>query len=199
MSKAPSTAARHSSASFEWQTPPPIVEASRTTMGGIDLDPASSIRANLIVRAKLFFTRRDDGLRKSWRADRVFLNPPGGVDADNESRQRRWWFALSRAWSARLVEQAIFVCFSVELLQTTQAWPIPGPIPLDFPLCFPAKRLKYLRVKRGAMVTGKAPPHASCVVFLPPRGARDSTRGLKVFAEAFAPHGRVLNLNWSSR
>ena len=194
MTSAPSTAARHSSESVEWHTPPPIVEAARATMGGIDLDPASSERANRVVRAARFFTRREDGMKQSWRADRVFLNPPGGVDEDNESRQRRWWFALSRAWANGFVEMATFVCFSVELLQTTQAWPVPGPIPLDFPLCFPASRVKYWRVKRRAMAEGKAPPHASCIVFLPPRPPRDRVHRIEAFAEAFAPHGRVLNL-----
>lgn len=186
--------ARHSSASPEWHTPPELVEAARATMGGIDLDPASSDRANVVVRAAQYFTRRDDGLAKLWRADRVFLNPPGGIDPDRESKQRRWWFALSKAWAHGLVEQAVFVCFSIELLQTTQAWPVPGPIPLDFPLCFPASRVKYWRVRKGALAPGKCPPHASCIVFLPPRSRAERTRRVGLFAEAFAPHGRVLNL-----
>lgn len=194
MNAASPTNPRHSTASVEWFTPPPIVESARATMGGIDLDPASSSRANEIVRASRFFTKHDDGLTKLWRADRVFLNPPGGIDPDRESKQRRWWFALSKAWAHGFVEQAIFVCFSVELLQTTQAWPIPGPTPLDFPLCFPASRVKYWRIRRRGLEPGKCPPHASCVVYLPPRAARERALRVGIFAEAFAPHGRVLNL-----
>jgi ParB family chromosome partitioning protein len=191
----PPTNVRHSMKSVEWQTPPELVEPARAVMGGIDLDPASSARANDVVRARQHYTRRDDGLSKPWRADRVFLNPPGGIDEERESLQRLWWFRLSTSWAHGLVEQAIFVCFSIELLQTTQAFPVPGPLPLDFPLCVPATRVKYWRARRGALVAGKAPPHASCVVYLPPRARREREMRLEIFAEAFAPFGRVLNLD----
>ena len=79
--------ARHSSSSVEWFTPPDVIEAARATMGGIDLDPASCARANELVRAAKYFTKDDDGLRHPWHGARVFLNPPGGRDAEGESSQ----------------------------------------------------------------------------------------------------------------
>lgn len=190
------TAARHSSSSVEYYTPSYVVEAARHVMGGIDLDPASCARANEIVRAAQIFTVRDNGLSKLWRAERVFLNPPGGVDRDYESRQRKWWFALARAWAHGLVEQAVFVCFSIELLQTTQVEP-EGPLPLDFPICFPRVRVRYLRARRlGARprVAG-SPSHASCIVYLPPRGALERRTRIDMFANLFGAIGRVVNLN----
>lgn len=191
-----SPSVRHTSKSVEYYTPPYVVDAARQVMGGIDLDPASCARANEIVRATQYFTVRDDGLAQVWRADRVFLNPPGGVDADYESRQRRWWFTLARAWGHGLVEQAVFVAFSVELLQTTQNEP-EGPIPLDFPVCFPRTRVQYLRAPRlGARARrAPSPPHASCIVYLPPRAARARKNGIDLFGNLFGAIGRVVNLN----
>lgn len=63
----------HNSGNDEWYTPPYIVEAARRAMGGIDLDPATSLLAP--VHAPLFYTKDDDGLAHTWTG-RVWMNPP---------------------------------------------------------------------------------------------------------------------------
>ena len=50
----------------EWHAPIPWLEAARDSLGGIDLDVASSEEANQFVRAKHYFTKPDDGLRQDW-------------------------------------------------------------------------------------------------------------------------------------
>jgi hypothetical protein len=70
----------HLLGSYEWYTPHDIVEAARSVMGEIDLDPASCEFANRIVRAKKFYSEdpADElggGLKKPWRG-RLFINPP---------------------------------------------------------------------------------------------------------------------------
>lgn len=71
---------KHSSESQEHYTPQWVVELCRELMGGIDLDPASSKDANdMIVRAKRYGTVEDSYAGKPWRAESVFLNPPGGL------------------------------------------------------------------------------------------------------------------------
>lgn len=56
-------------------TPACIIEAARTTLDAIDLDPASSTVAQQVVQATRYYTRTEDGLRQPWRG-RVWLNPP---------------------------------------------------------------------------------------------------------------------------
>jgi phage N-6-adenine-methyltransferase len=62
----------------EWFTPQAVVEAVRQVLGTIDLDPASCTEANAVVKARRFYTIKDDGLRQPWRG-RMFVNPPYSV------------------------------------------------------------------------------------------------------------------------
>ena len=61
--------------SYEWFTPLEYIEAARVVMNGIDLDPATSIKAQTQIKAATFYTRKDDGLSKPWFG-KVWLNPP---------------------------------------------------------------------------------------------------------------------------
>lgn len=150
----------HSSKSNEHYTPPHIIEAARETMGGIDLDPASCLKANEIVKAKKFFTKDDDGLSEKWHG-RVFLNPPGGAGSAKE-----WWQKLIKEWAEGRVCQAIFLAFSIELLQTAQvgAWPDDW-LPTDFPICYPSRRIAFID-ESGKPKKGNT--HASCIVYVTP-------------------------------
>jgi ParB family chromosome partitioning protein len=64
----------------DWRTPRRFLDAARVVMGGVDLDPASSMEANETVEAARFYTEADDGLILPWRG-RVWLNPPYGGQA----------------------------------------------------------------------------------------------------------------------
>lgn len=195
---------RLTSASNEHYTPPAIVTAARYTLGRIDLDPASCQAANGVVRAKEIFTKDDDGLSRPWFG-RVFLNPPGGKtvvsarvgSASTRSRAAAWWCKLAEEYEAGHVTTAIFVGFSIDILQTTQrpAREACLPTPLDFPLCFPSERLEFFRESDGGKLEpGTDPTHANVIAFLPPRNPMrwPIESAIYRFVEAFGPIGRCI-------
>lgn len=170
--------ARHSSASVEHYTPEYIIEAARTVLGDIDLDPASCDEAQQYVKAERFFKEADDGLAWEWFG-RVFLNPPGGR-INGKSSQKVWWAKLAREFVCRRTEAAVFVGFSIEMLQTTQNG-LDWPIPAASTFCIPKKRIAY---RRPGGAVGSAPPHASVIVYL----GEDQD----VFRDVFSEIGRVI-------
>lgn len=70
----------NSSAHDAWTTPPSFLERLYPIVGGcFTLDPCSPTRdgAKAPVRARLYYTKKDDGLSLRWTGT-VFMNPPYG-------------------------------------------------------------------------------------------------------------------------
>lgn len=179
---------QHSSASVDHYTPHPVVDAARETMGWIHLDPASCALANdKMVGAERIFTVNDDGLTRPWFGN-VFLNPPGGK-VGNKSRASLFWQKLADEWRAGRVEQAVFVAFSLEFLQTAQRSTLS---PLSLPFCVPSSRLKFWTPNEDGtdVIEGGQPTHANAIVYLPPRvGSRAAAHR---FRAAFRSIGDVV-------
>jgi hypothetical protein len=185
------------SASVEFYTPPRIVEAARATMGGIDLDPASCEEANEVVRATRYYTIGNtaapgalpgSGLGAGWRG-RIFLNPPGGK-VGKRSSAVVWWEKLCNEWLDGNVEQAVYICFNLEVLNTTQASPSPC---LDFPICYFRQRPRFWPPGTPPELRGVSgsPKYPGCAVYVPPGGTLEGT-WVDGFRERFAPLGRVV-------
>ena len=66
--------------SDERYTPQWLVEAAREAMGGIDMDPASCLEANLRIGSTRYLSLEDDGLATAWvtpgYTTAVWCNPP---------------------------------------------------------------------------------------------------------------------------
>lgn len=131
--------ALHSSASVMHYTPAYIVERAVQALGGaIWMDPASDIFGNATVRAKQFYSV--EGLVRPWHGP-LFVNPPGRSD-DNPGGASAWWHKLIAEWETAEREwSAVFVGFSLEILQTCQSKSYRHP--LSFPTCVPKRRIKF--------------------------------------------------------
>lgn len=93
---------------FEWYTPEIYVEAARSAMGGIDLDPASCAYAQKVVKAKRYFTEVDNGLEQAW-SGRVWLNPPYKMPAIELFTERLVEHVGRSLWRLPEVTQAILL------------------------------------------------------------------------------------------
>lgn len=127
--------------SNEWFTPPKYIQAARKVMGGIDLDPASCLEANLIVKATTFFSKEDNGLDRPWHSSgkpaRVWINPPYGRSVDyNTGNAGLFARKLLAEYKQGNVEQAILLT----TVQNDARWFQPL---WQFPICFANHKIHF--------------------------------------------------------
>ena len=169
---------QHSNASSGWGTPPEIIALVRQVLDSIDLDPASSAAANLVVGAKRYYTATDDGIYRPWSGS-VFCNPPSGR-VGRRSLPLLFWDRLCESIDEGYVTHGIFLAYSIEQLQTSQSCVCPM---LQFAVCVPSKRIRFLDPS-GMLRT--SPTHASAIVYVP--GTKDATA---TFCRVFRAIGQI--------
>jgi phage N-6-adenine-methyltransferase len=122
----------------EWYTPDRYLEAARAVLGGFDLDPASSARAQGRVRAGRFFTKEENGLEQEWRG-RVWLNPPYSFPAVEHFARK-----LAEEYQAGRVTAAIMLTNN----STETEW-FQAAAGVCASLCFPTPRIKFISSRTG--------------------------------------------------
>ena len=165
LSRGPAQLINQTSGDVDYFTPPHIVEAARDAMGSIDLDPASNVRANEIVKAGKFYST--GGLLRPWFGN-VWMNHPF-----SRAENHLWITRLVESWCSGAITAACCITYAC----TSEKWFAPL---LDCPQCFLIPRTQYLlpdgSVKRGVT-------KGSVVTYL----GRDVQR----FAKAFRGLGSV--------
>ena len=124
----------HNSGNNEWYTPSEYIEAARQVMGGIDLDPASSYKANEVIGAETIYTADDDGLAHPWFG-RVWMNPPYA-----DSLIERFTSKLADHYRAGDVEEAIALVNNA----TETSW-FHHLITVASAVVFPRRRVRFYR------------------------------------------------------
>lgn len=129
----------------EWYTPKEFIEAARSAMGSIDLDPASNDIANEIVKAETYYTVETNGLDKEWTGN-VWMNPPYASD-------------LIGKFVDKLIEQRENYKQAIILVNnaTETEW-FNKLISISSAVCFPKSRVKFYMPdgKTGAPLQGQA-------------------------------------------
>ncbi len=176
----------------EYYTPNQILDAARQTLGGFDLDPASSPRANCRVQAARIYTTQDDGLSLSWHG-RIWLNWPFGKSENvcqpgctKESCRKRgyhltrrkpgnadWVNKLANEYKEGRVQAALCICFAA----TSEGWFRPL---LRQAQCFLYGRTNYCLPDGGTL---HGVTKGSCITYWGDDTAR--------FAECFHPLGEI--------
>ena len=165
--------AQHSNKTDQWFTPDYILEAARSAVGGISLDPCSSPAANRRVKAVRYITKDMCGIRTEWVSSHsiggLFINPPSGRHPElKRPYSKLFWEKLmglhSDTHKRYCFTGAVFLCYSIEQLQSLQN--IDSCLsPVDFPMCIPRKRIRFINEGNKK----NSPPHAQAVIYVPLR------------------------------
>ncbi len=192
-----------SSETSEHGTNPELVALARATMGGIDLDPASTPEWNELVGATRIFTKETNGLRSAWwygaptppslRIEpheapdspswkfRVFLNPPGDKRGQLVAR---FWRTLTDYYAWGWVTSAVWIGFSLEQLARLQRTGACSH-PLMHTTLIPSDRQGY---RDTPTHVDDQPTHASYVTLL-----SDDIHQIETFAALGSELGHIVH------
>lgn len=138
----------NNSGNNEWYTPGEYIEAARSAMGGIDCDPASTAKANETVKAKTFYTAKQNGLKQKWGA-RVWMNPPYAQPLVSE---------FSEALSSKVESGEVKTACVLVNNSTDSLW-FHRLISAATAVCFPKGRVRFFNAETnqpGAPLQGQA-------------------------------------------
>lgn len=138
--------AQHSSENQDWQTPPLIVRPALKVLDGIDVDPATSSAANVLIGA------RQIGLKVKLA---IRWSSAGGISF--------WTNASNRT----LVMHSFYHSRSRPCKNTQVKCQLSV---LDFMTCVFSRRIAFIDGRTGEKVAGMT--HSTCITYLPGRTDR---------------------------
>ena len=170
--------------SVEWYTPAYYVELVRDVLGSIDLDPASDVYGQSIVKANKYYDRFDDGLALPWYGN-VFCNPPyGKSQANNASNQAMW--------ASRAIDQFYMpdndLKQAILLVNSTHGYSWYEELWRMFPVCCVQERIKFWYVNDDQqLVEGGQAKRGQTFVYI---GRKNYNYGR--FIDVFSRIGRII-------
>ncbi|MBU6185030.1 MAG: hypothetical protein KGQ16_01095 [Cyanobacteria bacterium REEB444] len=184
---------------YEWISSRDMIDSAHLVMGGVDLDPASSTKANEYVNAKKYYTPLEDGLNEQEWFGNVYLFPPKhsyfwhsksqrwkmtrGLSPTLTSSYSIWWRTLKRKWLSGEVEQGIYFANAPDMFMYCQDI-------FDHPICIFRTRPM---LTQHFYHTGEIKTRTTCTsfaIFLQPRRNVEDAR--QHFVEVYGEMGRIL-------
>ena len=136
----------------EHYTPHWVIDVAAHMLSWIDLDPATSEKANTIVKANKIYTQETDGLVQEWKGN-VFCNPPG--------QPSKWFRKAVEQYKLDNLQNLFFVVYSIDRLPTILKVCKQNEInPL---VIIPHKRIEYLNSETLEPQT--QPLHGSAFIY----------------------------------
>ena len=172
MSKEQNLSVLLSSKSNEHYTPIEIVELAREMLGSIELDPASCLEANKTIKAKFFFSKKEDGLLCSWSAKTIWCNPPyGRIKA--KSSQAIWLDKMIEEYKNNKFESGLLLInASTGNKWFKKVW--------DYPVCLLYRRIQFI----SDGVIKKQTTHSNAIVYF--------GKDIEQFKKSFSKIGKII-------
>jgi hypothetical protein len=154
-------------------TPSKYVEASRTVLGGIDLDPASNEAFNgRVVKAAHFYAQAINGLQQPWHGT-VFCNPPYGQLEDGTSVAGMWAAKMISEYKAGVMKAGILLVNA----NVGDRWFEPLK---HYLISLPDHRIRFEDIEGKP---GTQPRHSSAFIYIGP----NEDDFIRVFSEDVGP------------
>jgi hypothetical protein len=170
--------------------PQEVVTGARAVMGGIDLDPFSTVDGNRLINASRYFNKDQEDLsdiaNRSWRFSagqtRIFVAPLGGAKIIKSLLNK----TLRAYRIGDVTEAVIWLPNNESLARLPWLW--------NFPLCIPFRRLRpcWWDEEKEAFKT-VSPAYWSPIIYLPPTETPALYQEkLFRFHSAFSHMGRII-------
>lgn len=166
--------------SKEWGTPHKYVQAVKNVFDGvIDLDPCSNNQSivNALTEYKLPL---HDGLKLEWCYDRIYVNPPYGIDFTRKTRIYDW---LEKIVNTREKYNSNIIAL-IPVATNTKHWKEFVFKKADSVCFLYDTRLRFLE---NGFDIGKGAPMACATIYY--------GNNIVKFSEVFKEFGAVLNLS----
>jgi len=157
----------------EWYTPRLYLDAAIKVMGAIDLDPASSDRAQEHVQASRYFTMETDGLEQHWTG-RVWLNPPYAMPFI-----RQFVHKMTSSYLNHELEEGIMLTNNA----TDTEW-FHTALDACAAVCFTKGRIRFLEARDHDLLEKANPTHGQAFFYF--------GEDLAQFAKVFNEYGTVV-------